>query len=75
MLGEQAGWLALQSGIAAGADAVVIPEVPCKLDELAAELQSRVNAQRPFGLIVVAQGARFAGGRENGRPPNPPSIH
>ncbi len=49
VLGEQAGWLALQSGIAAGADAVVIPEVPCNLDELAAELQSRVNAQRPFG--------------------------
>ena len=59
VLGEQAGWLALQSGIAAGADAVVIPEIPCKLDELAAELQSRVNAQRPFGLVVVAQGARF----------------
>ncbi len=59
VLGEQAGWLALQSAIAAGADAVLIPEVPCNLDELAAELQSRVNAQRPFGLVVVAQGARF----------------
>ncbi len=62
VLGEQAGWLALQSGIAAGADAVVIPEVPCNLDDLAAELQSRINVQRPFGLVVVAQGARFVEG-------------
>ncbi len=59
VLGEQAGWLALQSGIAAGADAVVIPEVPCNLDDLAAALQARVNSQRPFGLVVIAQGARF----------------
>lgn len=59
VLGEQAGWLALQSGIAAGADAVVIPEVPCDLNDLAADLQSRVTPQRPFGLVVVAQGARF----------------
>ncbi len=59
VLGEQAGWLALQSGIAAGADAIVIPEVPCNLNELAAQLQSRVTAQRPFGLVVVAQGAQF----------------
>lgn len=59
VLGEQAGWLALQAGIAAGADAVVIPELPCDLRELASQLQSRVNVQRPFGLVVVAQGARF----------------
>ncbi len=59
VIGAQAGWLALQSGIAAGADAIVIPEVPCNLNELAAQLQSRVTAQRPFGLVVVAQGAQF----------------
>ena len=52
-------WFDWWPGNSAGADAVVIPEVPCKLDELAAELQSRVNVQRPFGLVVVAQGARF----------------
>ena len=66
VLGEQAGWLALQSGIASGADAVVIPELPCDLNDLAAELQSRVTVQRPFGLVVVAQGARFVADTKDG---------
>src|SRR5512137_1309640 len=57
VLGEQAGWLALQAGIAVGADVVLIPEVPADLAAVAARLKDRVTAQRPWGLVVVAEGA------------------
>ena len=57
VLGAQAGWLALQAGIAVGADAVLIPEIPCDLKALASRLDARVTPQRPWGLVVVAEGA------------------
>ena len=59
VLGQQAGWLALQSGIAVCADAVLIPEIPCDLQMVAARLKEKVTPRRPFGLVVVAEGARF----------------
>jgi len=57
--GEQAGWLALQAGIAACADAVLIPEIPCDLDTVAARLKDKVTPRRPWGLVVVAEGTQF----------------
>ena len=57
VLGEQAGWLALQAGIAVCADAVLIPEIPCDLQAVAARLKDKVTARRPYGLVVVAEGA------------------
>jgi 6-phosphofructokinase 1 len=59
VLGEQAGWVALQAGIAAGADAILIPEIPCDLEVVAARLKEKVTRQRPYGLVVVAEGARL----------------
>jgi len=59
VLGAQAGWLALQAGIAVGADAVLIPEIPCDLTTVAAKLKEKVTPQRPYGLVVVAEGATF----------------
>jgi 6-phosphofructokinase 1 len=59
VLGAQAGWLALQAGIAVGADAVLIPEVPCDLKALASTLKDKLTARRPYGLVVVAEGARL----------------
>ena len=61
VLGEQAGWLALQAGIAAGADAVLIPEIPCDLQTVAARLKEKMTPRRPYGLVVVAEGAKFVG--------------
>ena len=57
--GEQAGWLALQAGIGVCADAVLIPEIPCDLDRVAARLKDKVTPRRPWGLVVVADGAQF----------------
>ncbi len=59
VLGEQAGWLALQAGIASRADAVLIPEIPCDLQLVASRLKDKIKASRPWGLVVVAEGAKF----------------
>jgi 6-phosphofructokinase len=59
VLGAQSGWLALQSGIAVCADAVLIPEIPCDLNMVAARLKEKVTSRRPYGLVVVAQGTKF----------------
>ena len=56
--GEQVGWIAMQAGIAARADAVLLPELPCHLRYLAARLKDKLSARRPFGLVVVAEGAQ-----------------
>jgi 6-phosphofructokinase 1 len=57
--GEQAGWVALQAGIAACADAIMIPEIPVDLKNVAGRLKDKMSPRRPYGLVVVAQGAKF----------------
>jgi len=64
VLGEQAGWLALQAGIAARADVVLIPEIPCDLQKVASRLKEKVTIKRPYGLVVVAEGAKFIDGAQ-----------
>jgi ATP-dependent phosphofructokinase / diphosphate-dependent phosphofructokinase len=59
VLGAQTGWLALQAGIAAGADAVLIPEIPCDLKKVAARLKEKMTNRRSYGLVVVAEGAKL----------------
>ena len=71
VLGEQAGWIALQAGIAVCADAVLIPEIPCDLRTVAARLKEKVTPRRPFGLVVVAEGAKFINKPERKEPASP----
>jgi 6-phosphofructokinase len=59
VLGEQAGWIALQAGIATCADAVLIPEIPCDLQIVAARLKEKVTPRRPYGVVVVAEGVKI----------------
>jgi 6-phosphofructokinase 1 len=59
VLGEHSGWLALQAGIAVVADAILIPEIPCDLHAVAAKLKESISLRRPYGLVVVAEGARL----------------
>jgi 6-phosphofructokinase 1 len=56
VLGEHAGWLALQTAIAVCADAVLIPEIPYDLEPVAAALTKNAMG-RGSGLVVVAEGA------------------
>lgn len=55
--GKHAGWLALQSGMAARADAVLIPEIPFDLHKVAVRIQQKIHAGQGHGLVVVAEGA------------------
>ena len=64
VLGEHAGWLALQAGIAVCADAVLIPEIPYDLEKVAAKLREKISAGRTSGLVVVAEGAVPRGGEQ-----------
>ncbi len=58
VLGEHAGWLPLQAGMAVCAEAVLIPEIPYDLGKVAGRLREKAKAGRASGLIVVAEGAK-----------------
>lgn len=57
-LGEQTGWLALQAGIAAGADVVLIPEIPYDIKKVAAKVREKSAGGETYALVVAAEGAR-----------------
>ena len=57
--GGEAGWIALQAGIAVAADAVLIPEIPVDLKNVAAHLKNKMSGKKSWGLVVVAQGAKI----------------
>jgi ATP-dependent phosphofructokinase / diphosphate-dependent phosphofructokinase len=59
VIGEQAGWLALQAAIAVSADAVLMPEIPCNLNMLARRLDEKISPRRPYGLVIVAEGVKL----------------
>ncbi|MBI4814885.1 MAG: ATP-dependent 6-phosphofructokinase [Deltaproteobacteria bacterium] len=62
VMGRDCGWIALQSGIAGGADVVLIPEIPYDLGRICDKVRRRQAAGRFFSIIVVAEGAVEAGG-------------
>ena len=69
VMGHQAGWLALHSGVAGGGDAILLPEIPTDLNKLAAFLEGRAKAGKTYSIVVVAEGARFPGDQgEEGAP-------
>ncbi|HVE76907.1 MAG TPA: 6-phosphofructokinase [Actinomycetota bacterium] len=57
VMGRHAGWIALYSGIAGGADIVLIPERPFDLDQIVQHLKTRAARGRTFSIVVVAEGA------------------
>jgi phosphofructokinase-like protein len=62
VMGRNAGWLALHSGIAGGGDIVLIPEIPYKIDAICEKVTARNRRGRHFSIVVVAEGARPEGG-------------
>jgi len=66
--GEEAGWIALQAGIAVAADAVLIPEIPADLQHVAAHLKDKMSGKKSWGLVVVAQGAKIINQPKNEEP-------
>jgi 6-phosphofructokinase 1 len=62
VMGRYAGWIALHAGIAGNADAILIPEIPYELANVADHIRRREKKGRLYTLIVVAEGARPRGG-------------
>ena len=58
VMGRHAGWIATYAGIAGGADAILIPEVPFDIDGVARHLRHRAGTGRDFSVVVVAEGAQ-----------------
>ncbi len=62
LMGRYAGWLALRSGLASGADVILIPEIPFSLDVVADACLRRSKHGKRFTLIAIGEGAHPAGG-------------
>lgn len=62
VMGRDVGWIALQSGIAGGADVILLPEIPFYIEKAAAKVIQREQQGRGFSIIVVAEGAKPTGG-------------
>jgi 6-phosphofructokinase 1 len=61
VMGRYAGWIALHSGVAGGADVILIPEIPFRLKHVVAKIQARYAAGRRFAIVVAAEGAAAQG--------------
>ena len=71
VLGEYSGWLALQSGIAACADAILIPEIPYDIEKVAARIRAKLQGNVTHALVVVAEGAHSVVPQSDKRTANP----
>ncbi len=61
VMGRYTGWIALDAGIAGGADFILVPEYPIEAEESCAALKSRHKRGQNYSVIVVAEGARIKG--------------
>jgi len=57
IMGNKVGWLTLYSGLAGGADVILIPEIPFRMDKVIAAVLKRAKNNKPFSIIAVAEGA------------------
>ena len=62
VMGRYAGWIALESAIAGGADVALIPEIPYDMDKVVAKIKHRQEKGKKFSIVVVAEGAMPKGG-------------
>ena len=56
VMGRHAGWIAVHSGIAGGADAILIPEQPTTVEEACRQLEQRHAGGKDFSIVVVSEG-------------------
>ena len=64
VMGRNAGWIALEAGLAGGADVILIPEIPYRLDEVVDALVRRARGGGRFSIVVVSEGAVPHGGEQ-----------
>jgi 6-phosphofructokinase 1 len=68
VMGRDAGWIALHSGIAGGADVILIPEIPFTIETVCEKLRQRTAAGKRFSLAVVAEGVKLPPNDAFGKP-------
>ncbi len=56
LMGHNAGWISLYSGVAGGGDVILIPEIPYDMDIVARYLEKRAKNKKPYSIVVVAEG-------------------
>jgi len=61
LMGHNAGWIALYSGIASGGDVILIPEIPYKEEKISEYLLHRAEENKPYSIVVVAEGIKNPG--------------
>jgi 6-phosphofructokinase 1 len=64
VMGRYTGWIALEAGLAGGADTILIPEKPFDIEQVCKYIKDRQKRGRNFSIIVVAEGAKPKGGTE-----------
>lgn len=62
VMGRYAGWIALDAGLAGGADVILIPEIPYDINKVAEKINQRREAGKDFSIVVVAEGAKSISG-------------
>jgi len=62
VMGRHAGWIAIESGIAGGADIILIPELPIDINDVCNLIKKRHHRGKTFSIVVVAEGAQFKAG-------------
>jgi 6-phosphofructokinase 1 len=58
VMGHRAGWLTLAAGIAGGADVILIPEIPYRIESVVAAIRRRTESGTNFSIVAVAEGAQ-----------------
>jgi phosphofructokinase-like protein len=66
VMGRHTGWIAVHSGIAGGADMILIPERPVDLDEVCNEIRRRHEGGKNFSIVVVSEGCELPGVEDRG---------
>ncbi|MEY4166603.1 MAG: 6-phosphofructokinase [Blastocatellia bacterium] len=75
VMGRYSGWIALYAGLAGGADVILLPEIPYRIESIVRKIGDRWRRRRNFAIVVVSEGALPLGGervykaRETGREP------
>ncbi|HEX6762458.1 MAG TPA: ATP-dependent 6-phosphofructokinase [Gaiellaceae bacterium] len=66
VMGRHTGWIAVMSGIAGGADVILIPEKPVELDRVCDEIRRRHARGKNFSIVVVSEGCELPGAEDKG---------
>lgn len=64
VMGRYTGWIALEAGIAGGADIILIPEMPIDMQSVCDALKNRHKRGKTFSIVVVSEGAKFGGNED-----------